>query len=44
VKKAEKILVYADVLISGKERMLGAVAIHPHLDELEKIYLWGMQV
>ncbi len=57
-KKAEKILVYADVLISGNERMLGAIAIPahdnyvmfdlegmpPHLDDLEKIYLWGMQV
>jgi predicted RecB family nuclease len=57
-KRAEKILVYADVLTSGKERMLGPVAIPahdnyvmfdlegmpPHLDDLEKIYLWGMQV
>jgi len=57
-KKAEKILVYADVLISGNERMLGAIAIPAHdnyvmfdlegmppqLDDLEKIYLWGMQV
>jgi uncharacterized protein len=57
-KKAEKILLYADVLISGKERMLAPVSIPahdhyvmfdlegmpPHLDELEKIYLWGMQV
>jgi hypothetical protein len=57
-KKAEKILVYADVLTSGKERMLGPVAIPvhdncvvfdlegmpPHLDELEKINLWGMRV
>jgi predicted RecB family nuclease len=57
-KKAEKILVYADVLTSGEERMLGPVAIPvhdnyvmfdlegmpPQLDDLEKIYLWGMQV
>jgi uncharacterized protein len=57
-KKAEKILVYAEVLVSGKERVLGPAAIPahenyvmfdlegmpPHLDELEKIYLWGMQV
>jgi hypothetical protein len=57
-KKAEKILVYAGVLTSGKERMLGPVAIPahdnyvmfdlegmpPHLDDLEKIYLWGMRV
>ncbi len=57
-KKAAKILVYADVLTSGDERMLGPVAIPahenyvmfdlegmpPYLDELEKVYLWGMQV
>lgn len=57
-KKAEKILVYAEVLTSGKERMLGPVSIPahdnyvmfdlegmpPHIDEIEKIYLWGMQV
>jgi uncharacterized protein len=57
-KRAEKILVYAGVLTSGKERMLVPVAIPahdnyvmfdlegmpPHLDDLEKIYLWGMQV
>jgi hypothetical protein len=57
-KKAEKILVYAEVLISGKERVLAPAAIPahenyvmfdlegmpPHLDELDKIYLWGMQV
>jgi predicted RecB family nuclease len=57
-KKAEKILMYADVLCSGKERTLvtPAVPVHdnyvmfdlegmpPHLDELEKIYLWGMHV
>jgi predicted RecB family nuclease len=57
-KKAEKILMYAEVLVSGKERVLGpaAIPVHdnyvmfdlegmpPHLDELEKIYLWGVQV
>jgi predicted RecB family nuclease len=57
-KKAEKILTYAGVLVSGKERVLAPAAIPahdnyvmfdlegmpPHLDELEKIYLWGMQV
>ena len=57
-KKAEKILLYADVLCSGKERTLGPaiIPVHdnyvmfdlegmpPYLDELEKIYLWGMQV
>ena len=57
-KKAEKILMYADVLCSGKERTLGtpAVPVHanyvmfdlegmpPYFDELEKIYLWGVQV
>lgn len=57
-KKAERILMYADVLCSGEERALGAPAlpIHdnyvmfdlegmpPYLDELEKVYLWGMQV
>jgi predicted RecB family nuclease len=57
-RKAEKILVYADVLTSGKERVLAPGAIPPgenyvmfdlegmppHFDELEKIYLWGMQV
>ena len=57
-KKAEKILIYAEVLATGKERVLGLAAIPdrenyvmfdlegmpPHLDELEKIYLWGMQV
>jgi predicted RecB family nuclease len=57
-KKAEKILMYAGVLVSGKERVLGpaAIPVHdsyvmfdlegmpPHLDELDKIYLWGMQV
>lgn len=57
-KKAEKILMYADVLCSGKERKIGSAAVPlldnyvmfdlegmpPYLDELEKIYLWGMQV
>jgi uncharacterized protein len=57
-KKAGKILMYAEVLATGRERVLGAAAIPvsdnyvmfdlegmpPHLDELEKIYLWGMQV
>ena len=57
-KKAQKILLYADVLTSGKERVLAPVAITPHesyvmfdfegmpphLDELDKIYLWGIQV
>ena len=57
-KKAEKILVYAEVLCSRKERTLGPaiIPVHdnyvmfdlegmpPYLDELEKIYLWGMQV
>ena len=57
-KKAGKILVYAEVLTTGKERILGPVAIPahdnhvmfdlegmpPYLDELENIYLWGMQV
>lgn len=56
-KKAEKILVYAEVLCSGKERTLSPaiIPVHdnyvmfdlegmpPYLDELEKIYLWGMQ-
>jgi predicted RecB family nuclease len=57
-KKAEKIFVYAEVLTSGKERILGTPAIPahdnyvmfdlegmpPYCDDLEKIYLWGMQV
>jgi predicted RecB family nuclease len=57
-KKAERILMYAEVLVSGKERVLAPPAIPthdsyvmfdlegmpPHLDELEKIYLWGMRV
>lgn len=59
-KKAEKILLNAEVFCSGEERLLSpaAIPIHdnyvmfdlegmpmpPYLDELEKIYLWGMQV
>ena len=57
-KKAGKILMYAEVLCSGKERILSPADIPahenyvmfdlegmpPYLDELEKIYLWGMQV
>jgi predicted RecB family nuclease len=56
--KAEKILLFAEVLCSGKERILGPAIIPehdnyvmfdlegmpPYLDELEQIYLWGMQV
>jgi len=56
-KKAGKILMYAEVLCSGKERILSPadIPVHdnyvmfdlegmpPYLDELEKIYLWGMQ-
>jgi predicted RecB family nuclease len=56
-KKAGAILMYAEVLVSGKERVIAPAAIPahdnyvmfdlegmpPHLDELEKIYLWGMQ-
>jgi predicted RecB family nuclease len=57
-KKSGKILMYAEVLATGKERVLApaAIPVHdnyvmfdlegmpPHLDEFEKIYLWGMQV
>jgi uncharacterized protein len=57
-KKAEKILLFAEVLCSGKERILAPaiIPVHdnyvmfdlegmpPYLDELEQIYLWGMQV
>lgn len=57
-KRAGKILMYADVLCGGEERILSAVNIPahdnyvmfdlegmpPYFDELEKIYLWGMQV
>ena len=57
-KKAGAILTYAEVLATGRERVIAPAAIPvnenyvmfdlegmpPHLDELEKIYLWGMQV
>lgn len=57
-KSAERILLNAEALISGKERILGPVGIPEHdsyamfdlegmppeLEELEKVYLWGMQV
>jgi len=57
-KKAETILLNAEVLNSGKERVLCPANIPAHdnylmfdleglppqLDDLEKIYLWGMQV
>lgn len=57
-KRAEKILMYADVLCSGQERILAPPVIPvsdnyvmfdlegmpPQLDDLDKIYLWGMQV
>jgi predicted RecB family nuclease len=57
-KRADKILMCADVLTSGEERMLAPIAIPahdnyvmfdlegmpPHVDDLEKIYLWGLQV
>jgi predicted RecB family nuclease len=57
-KKAGKILMYAEVLCGGKERILSPadIPVHdnyvmfdlegmpPYLDELEKIYLWGMRV
>jgi predicted RecB family nuclease len=57
-KRAEKILILADVMETGKERLLAAPALPdcpnyvvfdleglpPQQDELEKIYLWGMQV
>jgi predicted RecB family nuclease len=57
-KKAESILRNAEVLISGKERILAPAIIPNHAnyvmfdlegmppsqDDLEKIYLWGMQV
>jgi predicted RecB family nuclease len=57
-KKAGKILMYAEVLCSGKERIISPadIPVHdnyvmfdlegmpPYVDELEKIYLWGMQV
>ncbi len=57
-KKAESILLNAEVLISGTERILAPAmipargnfvmfdleGIPPSQDELEKVYLWGMQV
>ncbi len=57
-KKAESILANAEVLVSGKERILAPVVIPahnnyvmfdlegmpPYMDDLEKIYLWGVQV
>jgi predicted RecB family nuclease len=57
-KRAEKILMYADVLCSGQEQILAPPIIPasdnyvmfdlegmpPNLDDLDKIYLWGMQV
>lgn len=57
-KKAERILLQAQLLESGQERVLAPPAIPfsknyvmfdlegmpPHLRELDKIYLWGMQV
>jgi predicted RecB family nuclease len=57
-KRAEKILLYAEVVCSGQERILAppSIPIHenyvmfdlegmpPNLDDLDKIYLWGMQV
>jgi predicted RecB family nuclease len=57
-KRAEKILIYAEVMDTGKERVLSKPVIPdcpnyvmfdleglpPHQNDLEKIYLWGMQV
>jgi predicted RecB family nuclease len=57
-KKAEAILQYAEVLVSGIERILAPLQIPTHAnyvtfdlegmppsqDNLEKVYLWGMQV
>jgi predicted RecB family nuclease len=57
-KKAESILLNAEVLVSGEERILAPVMIPPrenyvmfdlegmppYLDDLEEVYLWGMQV
>ena len=57
-KRAEKILLYAEVLCRGQERILAPPVIPasdnyvmfdlegmpPQLDDLDKIYLWGMQV
>lgn len=55
---ASRILLNAEVLTTGNEKILGSVAIPKHenyvmfdleglppqMDDLEKIYLWGMQV
>jgi predicted RecB family nuclease len=57
-KKADRILINAEVLISKQERILAHPALPPsdnfvmfdleglppQLDDLEKVYLWGMQV
>lgn len=57
-KKAERILLAAELMETGREKLLKRPAIPnsanyamfdleglpPHLNELEKIYLWGMQV
>ena len=57
-KKAERILLNAEVLTTKQERILASPALPasenfvmfdleglpPQLDDLEKIYLWGMQV
>lgn len=57
-KRAERILLFAEAMERGEERILAAPAIPqlpnyamfdlegmpPHLDELDKIYLWGAQV
>jgi predicted RecB family nuclease len=57
-KKADRILLNAEVLTSKQERLLASPALPasenfvmfdleglpPQLDDLEKIYLWGMQV
>jgi predicted RecB family nuclease len=57
-RKADSILRNAEVLVSGKERILAPVSIPasdnyvmfdlegipPNLGDLEKVYLWGMQV
>jgi len=57
-KKASDILLYAEALATGKEKVVAPIAlpVHdnyvmfdlegmpPNLDDLEKIYLWGVQV
>jgi uncharacterized protein len=57
-KKANRILLNAEVLMSKQERLIASPALPnsknfvmfdleglpPNLDDLEKIYLWGMQV